>query len=80
MCGCVHSSVCVGVCVGVCIQVCVGVCIQVFSILLQGCFKTFLIRYRSTPSVLKEDGRLIRMACEMAAGLTYLHSMNIAHK
>ena len=47
---------------------------------LQGSFKNFLIRYRPTPSVLKDDGRLIRMACEMAAGLTYLHSRNIAHK
>ena len=66
--------------VSVCVCVCVCVCEQVFLHFLQGSFKTFLIRYRSTPSVLKDDGRLIRMACEMAAGLTYLHSMNVAHK
>ena len=45
-----------------------------------GNLKTYLVRKRREAALFKERGLLLRMACEMAAGLMYLHSKNIAHK
>ena len=63
-----------------------GVCSQgpTIMVLLEYCshgnLKTFLVRKRREAAAIKERGLLLRMACEMAAGLMYLHSKNIAHK
>ena len=46
----------------------------------QGNFKTFLVRKRRESMAIKQSNQLISMAIDMAAGLEYLHSMNIAHK
>lgn len=46
----------------------------------QGNFKTYLVRKRREAAVIKQSNQLVEMACDMAAGLAYLHSMNIAHK
>ena len=45
-----------------------------------GNLKTYLVRKRQESAVFQESGRLVTIACDMAAGLTYLHSNNIAHK
>ena len=46
----------------------------------QGNFKTFLVRKRPEAATIKQSGQMSRMSCDMAAGLMYLHSKNIAHK
>ena len=46
----------------------------------QGNLETFLVRKRPEAAQIKQSGLLVRMACDMAAGLKYLHSMQIAHK
>lgn len=46
----------------------------------QGNFKTYLVRKRPEAATVKESGLMTRMVTDMAKGLTYLHTMNIAHK
>lgn len=46
----------------------------------QGNFKTHLVRKRPEAATVKESGLMTRMVTDMAKGLTYLHTMNIAHK
>ena len=46
----------------------------------QGNFKTYLVRKRPEAATVKESGLMTRMITDMAKGLMYLHSMNIAHK
>ena len=45
-----------------------------------GNLKTYLVRKRREAAVFREGGRLVDISCQMAAGLTYLHSNSIAHK
>ena len=46
----------------------------------QGNFKTFLVRKRREAAAMKQSKQLVKMACDMASGLNYLHSKSIAHK
>ena len=46
----------------------------------QGNFKTYLVKKRREAAVLKSSGELLKMAIDMAKGLMYLHTKNIAHK
>ena len=46
----------------------------------QGNFKTYLVRKRPEAATVKESGLVTRMVTDMAKGLMYLHTMNIAHK
>ena len=46
----------------------------------QGNLKTYLVRKRREMATFRESGKLLTIACDMAAGLTYLHSQSIAHK
>lgn len=46
----------------------------------QGNFKTFLVRKRREAAAMKQSKELVKMACDMAAGLHYLHTKSIAHK
>ena len=46
----------------------------------QGNFKTFLVRKRREAAAMKQSRQLVKMACDMAAGLQYLHSKSVAHK
>ena len=46
----------------------------------QGNFKTYLVCKRREAAALKQSKHLVMMACNMAAGLNYLHSKSIAHK
>ncbi len=63
-----------------------GVCSEAPNIMVilehsaQGNFKTYLVRKRPEAVSLKQSGLLLRMATDMAQGLKYLHSKNIAHK
>ena len=45
-----------------------------------GNLKTYLVRRRREAAAVRETGRLVAIACDMAAGLTYLHSNSVAHK
>ena len=45
-----------------------------------GNLKTYLVRKRREAAAFRESGKLVTIACHMAAGLTYLHSNNVAHK
>lgn len=63
-----------------------GACIDAEPILIlmeyctHGNLKTFLVRKRREAAVMRQSGKLVAIACHMAAGLTYLHTNNIAHK
>ena len=45
-----------------------------------GNLKTYLVRKRREAAMFREGEKLIAIACQMAAGLSYLHSNSIAHK
>lgn len=63
-----------------------GVCSEESTIMVMleycalGNFKTYLLRKRPEATAMKQSGLMLRMATDMASGLVYLHSMNIAHK
>ena len=63
-----------------------GACVdgEPIMILMEYCshgnLKTYLVRKRSESAVFRDSGKLVTIACNMAAGLTYLHSNDIAHK
>ena len=63
-----------------------GACIDAEPILIlmeyctHGNLKTFLVRKRREAAVMRQSGKLVTIACHMAAGLAYLHTNNIAHK
>ena len=53
-------------------------------VILENCslgnLKTYLVTRRREASILKNNGHLVKLAKDMAAGLGYLHTMSIAHK
>ena len=63
-----------------------GVCTEGPSIMVMleypahGDLKTYLVRKRSEAAAFKQSKLMTKMACDMAAGLNYLHSRSIAHK
>lgn len=63
-----------------------GVCLDgsTLMIVLEHCsnenLKSFLLQKRTQSQQMKDDGTLISMICDMAAGLNHLHANEIAHK
>ena len=46
----------------------------------QGNLKTFLVRHQWEQHSFKQRGLVVSMACDIARGVAYLHSISIAHK
>ena len=46
----------------------------------QGNLKTFLVRHQWEEQSFKQRGLVASMACDIARGVAYLHSISIAHK
>ena len=71
------TLVCVAFSGGPCSHV---VLVVLYDLCSQGNLKTFLVRHQWEQHSFKQRGLVASMACDMARGVAYLHSISIAHK
>lgn len=63
-----------------------GVCLDSRSLMIvlehcsNGNLKSYLLERRDEAEKMKGNGTLMDLICDMAAGLSYLNSMDVAHK